>query len=589
MHRFLIKRGKQVCLAAFAAFTIFFCACGGGDTEEEERIPEYIATSAIVEAGNTFSAGDFVLEEGHTAEFASAFAAQHVQDGIAKMTQIGDFSVGLIVDGVTYDISLTVQDTIAPKASARMVTIYQGDPLTVDQCITDIKDQTEVSYAFQSEPDLTQPGVLTPIVVLTDTAGNKTEIPVTITILGIHDILASSYTMEAGANIPAEDEMIGFNRTGKFVTDISVINTSLVGTYTLELEIDGEVHTTELIIVDTVAPTATVTPMTAYYGAAFPSANSFISGIVDEGPVTVAYEVNPGEVVSGETAVRIVLTDQGGNQTVYESLCSVAEDNEAPKFLTFPEELEADTGATIIWRAMVRAEDNSGMVEVSLDTTGIDLMVPGMYTAYFVATDSVGNETRQEVSLTLHDNSVTKEMMDQLCADIISEIITDDMTAQEKAYAIYKYVRSKLSYTNAGVHDDIRREAYLGLTSRHNGDCFTYCAASQELFTYLGMETQIVIRRPDLVPESGSNHFWLLVNFGTPEEPLWYHFDATPIRKPFNRTTYMMTDAQLIAYTNYRAGTSPKKKHYYTFDTSLHPASATEIKVDLNLDDKFYE
>ena len=587
MKHFLIKRGKQVCLAAFAAFTIFFCACGG--KEEEGGIPEYIATSAVVEAGNTFSASDFVLEEGHTAEFAADFAAQFVQNGIAKMTQIGEFSVGLVIDGESYSIALTVQDTIAPKASARMVTIYQGDPLTVDQCITDIKDQTKVTCAFQTEPDLTQAGVISPIVVLTDEAGNRTELPVSITILGIHDILAESYTIEAGQNIPAENEMIGFNRTGKFVTDISVINTSLVGTYTLELEIDGEVYSTQLIIEDTIAPTATVTPMTAYFGAAFPSANSFISGIVDEGPVTVSYEVNPGETVNGETAVRIVLTDQGGNQTVYESQCSVAEDNEAPKFLTFPEELEADVDAAIIWRAMVSAEDNSGMVEVSLDTTGIDLKVPGMYTAYFVAKDSVGNETRQEVSLTLHDNSVTKEMMDQLCADIISEIITDDMTTQKKAYAIYKYVRSKVSYTNAGVHDDIRREAYIGLTSRHSGDCFTYCAAAQELFHYIGMETQIVIRRPDLVPESGSNHFWLLVNFGTAEEPLWYHFDATPIRKPFNRTTYMMTDAQLIAYTNYRAGSSPKKLHYYTFDTSLHPASATEIKVDLDLDDKFYE
>ena len=584
MSQFLIKHGKQVCMAAFAAFTIFFCSCG-----DKGGIPEYIATSATVEAGNTFSASDFVLEEGHTAEFTADFAAQFVQDGIARITKIGDYSVGLTIDGESYNIALTVQDTIAPKASARMITIYQGDPLTAEQCITDIKDQTNVSCAFQTAPDLTQAGVISPIVVLTDEAGNRTEISVSVTILGIHDILAEKYTIEAGANIPAEDEMIGFNRTGKFVTDISSINTSLIGSYTLELEIDGEVYSTELVIVDTIAPTATVTPVTAYYGASFPSANSFISGIIDEGPVTVSYETNPGETVSGETAVRIVLTDQSGNRTVYESHCSVAKDDEALTFIAFPTELEADIDTAIIWRAMVSAEDNSGMVEVSLDTTGIDLTKPGMYTAYFVAKDSVGNETRQEVSLTLHDNSVTKEMMDQLCADIISEILTDDMTTQKKVYEIYKYVRSKVSYTNAGVHDDIRREAYLGLTSRHSGDCFTYCAASQELLSYLGLESQIVIRRPDLVPESGSNHFWLLVNFGTAEEPLWYHYDATPIRKPFNRVTYMMTDAQLIAYTNYRAGSSPKKLHYYTFDTSLHPASATEIKVDLDLDSKYYE
>jgi len=99
----------------------------------------------------------------------------------------------------------------------------------------------------------------------------------------------------------------------------------------------------------------------------------------------------------------------------------------------------------------------------------------------------------------------------------------------------------------------------------------------------------MVKRREDLAKLSGSNHFWLLVNFGTEEEPLWYHYDATPIRKPFNRVTYMMTDAQLIAYTNYRADSSPQKLYYYTFDTSLHPASATRIVEDMNLDAKYFE
>jgi len=583
MNRLIIKRGKQFCLAAFAAITVFFCSC-------EKGIPDYLATSATVEIGNTFSASAFLLEEGHTAEFAPEFADLFVQDGIAKMTQIGEYSVGLLIDGKkSYTINLTVQDTIPPKASARMITIYQGDPLTVEQCVTDIKDQTKVSLSFQSEPDFTQPGLHSEIVVLTDEAGNQTELPVNITVLGIHDILAEKYTIEAGSKIPAENEMIGFNRTGKFVTDISVINTSLIGSYTLELEIDGEVYSTELVIEDTTAPTATVSPMTAYYGAAFPSANSFVSRIVDEGPVTVSYETDPGATVSGETVVRIVLTDQGGNRTVYESRCSVARDEEAPTFLTFPEALEADVDTTIIWRAMVSAEDNSGMVDVSLDTTGIDLTKPGIYTAYFVARDSVGNETRQEVKLTLHDNSVTKEMMDALCEEILGKIITEDMDTQKKVYEVYKYVRSIVSYNRDGVHDDVRREAYLGLTTRRNGDCFTFCAASQELLSYMGIESQMVKRREDLAKLSGSNHFWLLVNFGTEEEPLWYHYDATPIRKPFNRVTYMMTDAQLIAYTNYRADSSPQKLYYYTFDTSLHPASATRIVEDMNLDAKYFE
>ena len=580
MNPFIRKLEKLVCLASFAAATTFFCACNKG-------IPEYIASSAAVEAGSSFSASDFLLEDGHIAAFSSDFSSLYVREGIAKINQLGEYSVGLTVDGELYTINLIVQDTVAPSASAGMITVCQGDSLTAAQCVTDIKDQTDVTCAFQTEPDLTNAGVTNATVVLTDAAGNRTDIPVEITVLGKNEFVKNKYTLEAGESIPAAEELIVLNRTGKYITDVSVINTSLIGSYTLELEIEGTVYTTELVIEDTVAPTATVSPVTAYYGAAFPSANSFVSNISDKGPVTVSYETDPGVSVSEPVSVRIVLTDQAGNRTVYDSECSVAIDDEAPKFISFPEQLEADVNSAIIWRAMVNVEDNSGLVDVSLDTTGVNLEKPGTYTACLIAKDSVGNETRQEVKLVLHDNSVTKEMMDQMCEEITGKIITADMTTQEILYAIAKYVSGNIKYTSEGVHDDVRREAYLGLGSRKNGDCFTFCAASHELLSYLGYEIQMVRRSPEFVKESG-NHFWLLVNCGTKEEPLWYHHDSSPHSKPYNQETHMMTDAQLKAYTNNRNSNS-SIKHYYSFDTSLHPASATEIVVEWNIDSKYYE
>ncbi|MBQ8633512.1 MAG: hypothetical protein IJ420_07890 [Lachnospiraceae bacterium] len=580
MNRFILQQKKFVCLTCFTAITLFFCSCG-------KSVPSYIVPSAAVEAGSSFSAKDFLLEDGHTAEFSSEFSSLYVKEGIATINQLGEYSVSLTVDGKPYDITLTVQDTVPPVASARTITVCQGDSLTAEHCVTDIKDQTTVSCAFQTEPDLTQTGSVNSIVVLTDAAGNHTEVPVTITVLSTNECLQASYTIEAGERIPAAEELIAFNKTGKYITDISVINTSLIGCHTLELEIEEAVYSTLLIIEDTVAPTATVVPVTAYYGAAFPSADSFVSNIIDKGPVTVSYETDPGANVDTPTTVRIVLEDQAGNRTVYDGECSVAIDEEAPKFISVPEQLEADVNSTILWRAMVSAEDNSGIVDVSLDTTGVNLEKPGTYTACLIAKDSVGNETRQEVKLVLHDNSVTKEMMDQLCEKIIGKIIKEDMTTQEILYAVSKYVSSNVKYTSEGVHDDVRREAYLGLGTRQNGDCFTFMAASHELLSYLGYELQIVRRSPEFVKESG-NHFWLLVNCGTAEEPLWYHHDSSPHSKPYNQETHMMTDAQVKAYTNNR-NSNASIKHYYSYDTSLHPASATEIVVEWNIDSKYYE
>ncbi len=580
MNQFMKKTRKLLCLIVFAASTVFLCSC-------TKAIPGYIATSATIEAGNTFLASNFLLEEGHTAAFTEEFAAQFVRDGVARINHAGEYSVGLIVDDETYDIKVTVQDTVAPKASAHTIIVCRNEALSAEQCVSDIKDQTDVTCTFKTEPDLTQIGSVNEIVVLTDEGGNRTEIPVTIKVIASNAFLPENYTIEAGTEVPTIEEVIHHSKTGKYVTDTSVINTSLVGKYPLEIEIEGTIYTTELIIEDTIAPTATVTPIKVYYGATFPAADSFVSEIKDMGPVTVSYDIDPGEKVNNQSAIRIVLTDQGGNKTYYDTQCTILVDNEAPKFVTVPSQLEADLDSSILWRALVSAEDNSGIVELSLDTTGANLKKAGTYTVQLVARDPAGNEARQQISLVIHDNTVTKEMMDQLCAKIISQIITEDMTTQEQLYAVFKYVSTKIKYVNEGVHDDLRREAYLGLTTRKKGDCFTFCAASYQLLDYLGYDIQIVRRRLDLVKKHG-NHFWLLVNCGTEEEPAWYHHDSTSHARPYKQETYMMTDAQARAYTNYRAETSGKQ-HYYTYDSSLHPAVATEEVVDINIDEKYFD
>lgn len=580
LSMFRMTKGQFLFLIVFALMAIFLCSCG-------KNVPNYIASSATVEAGSTFSATDFILEGEHTAKFADDFATQYAQDGYAKITKVGTHTVPLVVDGKNYTVHVTVKDTVAPKASSCMVTVNQGDSLQAERCVTNIEDETSVSCGFQNAPDLTQAGVVEEVVVLTDEGGNCTQIPVTITVVKAGKFLADSYTIEAGTGFPTADSLVVLNKAGNYVTDVSTINTCLVGKYTLKLEIDGAIYTTKLIIEDTIAPTATVAPMTIYYGATFPQANSFVSAIVDRGPVTVSYETDPGEKVVDQTAVRIVLTDQGGNRTVYSVQCNIVRDDEAPVFITFPKEIDADIGSSIIWRALVSATDDSGTVDLSLDTSAVNLKKPGTYTASLVAKDPAGNTTKQTVKIILHDNSVTKEMMDRVCEEILSEIVAENMTAQQKLYAIYKYVVTNIKYVSDSPHDDVRREAYLSLTSRPKGDCFAFCAAAHELIAYLGFETQIVRRDVSLTKQYG-NHFWVLVNCGTEENPLWYHHDASPHSKPYDLETYMMTDAQVKAYTNYRASTS-SKKHYYTFDTSLHPASATEIVVDLDIDSSYFE
>ena len=585
-HKRIARRKRQRMLLIAAIASIALIAIVGFSLL---YVPKYIATSATIEAGSSFSASDFLLEKGHTAEFSSDFASEHVKDGVAQVNKVGKYTMGLVVDGKEYKIKLNVQDTTAPKGTARIVVLCQGDSLTAEQCISNIKDASNVTCTFKNEPDLSKIGEVQETVVLTDETGNSSEIPVKITVIGADEFVAKQYTIEAGESFPTIDEIIAMNRTGEFVTDVSAINTTLIGTHKIQVKIDEKVYSTKLIVEDTIAPTGTVTSALTIYGAAFPAAEKFITDIVDAGPVTVTYVTDPGSTVKDQTSVQIALTDQAGNRTTYTCECTVVTDNEAPTFVTYPEKLEIVLSETILWKAQVTADDNYGTVDLSLDTSNVNLKKPGTYTAHFVATDLAGNTTKQPVTLIIHEFVVTQNIMDAVCENISSKIIKDGMSAKEKLYAIYRYVNTNVRYTNEGDQENFLEIAYNGLAGTKSGDCYTFCAAAQALIEYNGFDTQVVRRRLDLVAESGSNHVWLLVNTGTEENPAYYHFDATPFKAPFNRLTYMMTDAQLAAYTKYRAASSPQKLHFYTFDTSLHPASATEIMVDLRIDSKYFD
>jgi hypothetical protein len=304
--------------------------------------------------------------------------------------------------------------------------------------------------------------------------------------------------------------------------------------------------------------------------------------------VTVTYEVEPDLASSGTVNVSIVLTDAFGNATVYTSYFTVMNDTEAPVIIKAPETLEADAGGTVIWRAGVEATDDSGSVELSLDTAGANLGVPGKYTVYIVAKDGAGNETRRAVLLTVHDAGVTEDMLNAAIAKIEKDLkITSKMTAEEKVYAVFRYVYDNMKYSNTSKHIDWRKEAYEALSGAYTGDCFTYCAVSYSILRYLGFDAYIVERAESAKIEGTGTHFWVLVNIGNQNSPEWYHFDATPQRAPYNLATYLMTNSQLEAYTKWRNATY-KLENYYTYDVEKFPEVSKRILTNLLIPSEYF-
>ena len=131
------------------------------------------------------------------------------------------------------------------------------------------------------------------------------------------------------------------------------------------------------------------------------------------------------------------------------------------------------------------------------------------------------------------------EMMDELCSKIIAKVIKDGMSKQEQVLAIAQYVHDNIRYTDAR-ETDLRKDAYLGLTTRKNGNCYTYYSACVELLSRLGFETMMVCRSEEAVEIVGSHHVWAYVNMGDALYPQWYHCDASAKPRAFERNTFLI-------------------------------------------------
>ncbi len=133
--------------------------------------------------------------------------------------------------------------------------------------------------------------------------------------------------------------------------------------------------------------------------------------------------------------------------------------------------------------------------------------------------------------------------MEQLAAQIVSQLVTENMTQREKATAIYKWIQSHIGYIATSDKSDWVAEAIRGLKTRR-GDCFTYFSVAWAMLDAAGIENFPVY------PKEGYHvHYWNLVNV----EGGWYHFDTTPRKS--GATFCIVTNAQYDALSSNRYST----------------------------------
>lgn len=378
-------------------------------------------------------------------------------------------------------------------------------------------------------------------------------------VLSVSRPVAVSSEVEAGSKHISVDRFLRKDADAKFVTDMKSLDTSVPGCYQIELDIDGQIYHSFLFVIDTVAPVASVSDVIAYTGAPIDAIN-FFSNIVDETALTAHYETEPDFSAPYETNVTVILEDAGKNSIRHNAKLTVIDDV-VPPVITGAVDRTVFIGETISYKDGVVVTDNKDGENITLnvDISKVNPTVAGQYPVTFSATDSTGLSTSVTVTFTVRTRAEQQliDELNSLITPIYNSIIKDSMTQREKAYAIYKWTRSRIGYSGYSDKSDWRKAAIRGLKTR-SGDCFTYFAISKAMLDHAGIDNIDVekIKKP-----GRSRHYWSLINLGEG----WYHFDSTQwVYK--DADLFMLTDAQLDAF-------SRRHSNSHDFDHSLYPAT----------------
>jgi len=228
-------------------------------------------------------------------------------------------------------------------------------------------------------------------------------------------------------------------------------------------------------------------------------------------------------------------------------------------------------GETVSYKkGIVISDDIDESPTFTVDSSEVDLNTPGVYPVTYIATDSSGNTTSLQITVTVTAIDDKASKVKRMATEVISTTITENMSKWDACYSLWNWCRRNIKYTNTtGDRTSIYTGAYEGFFD-HKGDCYTFYATFAVLLTECGIDN-LEVRRIG----GTSNHWWNLVNVGDG----WYHCDSSPRKAGHTYLCFMQTDAQIQEYTEYYTA----KPNYYVFDDTNLPERGTVIVFDGNL------
>ena len=157
------------------------------------------------------------------------------------VSQPTEYPVELRINNKIVASKIVVADTTPPKAMATDREIYLEQTLTAEDFVSDITDVSEVTCSFLRNPNFTKVGATEVTIVLTDTYGNKSQYPVSLTIkkdldppvfTGIKElVIYEGQAVSYKNDVSAKDEKDG---PVNFTVNSGKVNTRKPGVYELQ-------------------------------------------------------------------------------------------------------------------------------------------------------------------------------------------------------------------------------------------------------------------------------------------------------------------------------------------------------------------
>ena len=183
-------------------------------------------------------------------EFVPNQPASYI-DTLAQKPELGIHPVQIEVNGSVKTVWLWVRDTVAPYALPMERTISTKTVLKPDELIAGLTDASGVWVDFAAKPSFGVVGDYPVSIVLTDLAGNQAYVD---SLLHIRVLRDEGVQREAGTPIPEPREFLSDDYAAEFVTEITEEMMRTPGTYSIQLNVEGEGLESKLTIQDTQPP-----------------------------------------------------------------------------------------------------------------------------------------------------------------------------------------------------------------------------------------------------------------------------------------------------------------------------------------------